>query len=132
MARIQNGNDEDYTLDTDATVWITVGGISVKIQRQDDGVSVGLYPTGSEDVGPIREAYATYDEAESVPDWFRNLICDACGASEGQPADEQRSHFGSFVFHPDTESFTWVKCGAVAQEDIEDQNADTGMIKVGN
>ena len=56
-------DDLDYTLDSDsASVWITVDTVSVCIRRQDEGVSVYLYPTGREDEDCISETYAPYDE----------------------------------------------------------------------
>jgi len=55
--------DLDYTLDSDSeSVWITVDTVSVYIRRQDEGVSVYLYPIGREDEDSIGETYATYAE----------------------------------------------------------------------
>jgi len=59
--------DLDYTLDSDsASVWITVDAVSVQIKRQDEGVSVYLYPTGHEDEDAIGETYALYNEGEEA------------------------------------------------------------------
>ena len=63
------------------------------------------------------------------PDWFRYLECPTCKEVEGQPEDEQRSHFGSFIFHPDLlpslgGTFTCIKCGTIAIEEIEDHSLD--------
>ena len=51
----------DYTLDGNS-VWITVDTVSVYIRRQEEGVSVCLYPTGREDEDAIGETYVAYDE----------------------------------------------------------------------
>ena len=59
--------DLDYSLDSDSeSVWITVDTVSVYIKRQDEGVSVYLYPTGHEDEDSIGETYALYDEGEEA------------------------------------------------------------------
>jgi hypothetical protein len=56
-------DDQDYTLDSDSeSVWITVGTVSVYIRRQDEGVSVHLYPRGHEDEDAIGATYGAYDE----------------------------------------------------------------------
>ena len=60
-------DDQDYTLDSDSeSVWITVDTVSVYIKRQDEGVSVYLYPRGHEGEDAIGETYALYDEGEEA------------------------------------------------------------------
>lgn len=51
------------TPDSDA-LWIEVDNISVYVRRNDDGVSVDLYPKGSEDGESTAGARATFAEAE--------------------------------------------------------------------
>ena len=64
MALTMN-DDLDYTLDSDSeTVWMTVDTVSIKIRRQDEGVSVHLYPLGREDEDAIGETFARYDECQ--------------------------------------------------------------------
>jgi hypothetical protein len=58
---------QDYTLEN-GSCWITVGNISVFIVKDNDGVSVRLYPLGSELNDPMSEARATYSEAENDKD----------------------------------------------------------------
>jgi hypothetical protein len=58
-------DDLDYTLDSDSeSVWITVDTVSIYIKRQDEGVSVYLYPRGHEDEDSIGETYAFYNEGQ--------------------------------------------------------------------
>jgi len=58
--------DVEYVLPPDAeSVWVTVGNISVHVERGDDGVSVTLYPVGKE-TEALTETRATYDEARNV------------------------------------------------------------------
>ena len=57
--------DADYVLPPELErVWITVDNISVHVKRNDEGVSVTLYPTGQEDSGEsLTETWATFAEA---------------------------------------------------------------------
>jgi hypothetical protein len=55
---------EDYVLAPEASsCWITVGNISVYVKRNQDGVSVELFPLGLEDWHPRSEASMTFAEA---------------------------------------------------------------------
>ena len=66
--RLRDGYDIencDYVLEDDSDrAWITINNISVYIVRQDDGVSVELYPLNHEDGDCITETWATWGEAE--------------------------------------------------------------------
>jgi hypothetical protein len=58
----------DYVLKDDhGSCWVTVGNISVYIRRNDEGVSVDLYPLGDEDAESIASCWATFAEAEPDP-----------------------------------------------------------------
>jgi hypothetical protein len=55
----------DYTLkEGHGSCWVTVGNISVYIRRNDEGVSVDLYPRGDEDSESLSGCWATFAEAE--------------------------------------------------------------------
>lgn len=60
-----DGDGTDYTLH-DGSVWITVedGGeaLSVNVVKQDEGVSVYIYPRHHEDEDCIAETWATFSE----------------------------------------------------------------------
>lgn len=52
-------NDTDYTMGHDVeSLWITVNGVSVRVQRTDDGVRVELYVAGEETDAPLDVAHA--------------------------------------------------------------------------
>ena len=57
-------SEAEYDLAEEHTsVWITVQNLSVYIKRNDDNVSVSIYPLGHEDIqGAITETYAGYSE----------------------------------------------------------------------
>jgi len=65
---IEKGNilvDDDYTLRADCDgCWITVGNLSVRIAKTDEGVAVDLYSLGHEDENAIASTYAYFAEAE--------------------------------------------------------------------
>jgi len=57
----------DYSLDDEAaSVWISVGNLSVYIIRTDEGVVVDLFPRGNEGAEPIASTWALDDEG--LPD----------------------------------------------------------------
>jgi hypothetical protein len=54
----------DYVLPEDQqSVWITVGNISVYIKRNDEGVSVDLYPLDDENSDFLAGCWLTFAEA---------------------------------------------------------------------
>jgi hypothetical protein len=59
--KIENG--EELVLEGEYC-WITVDSISVLIQKQDEGVSVYLYPLDGEGGECLAETWLTYAEAE--------------------------------------------------------------------
>ncbi len=55
----------EYTLDPKASaVWVEVQNISVHIRRNDEGVSVDLFPVGREDAESLVGTWLTFDEAQ--------------------------------------------------------------------
>ena len=59
--KIENGDELDLE---GKYCWITVDSISVLISKQDEGVSVSLYPLDVEDGECLAETWLTYAEAE--------------------------------------------------------------------
>lgn len=59
--KIENG--EELVLEGEYC-WITVDSISVLIKKQDEGVSVYLYPLDGEQEESLAETWLTYAEAE--------------------------------------------------------------------
>lgn len=57
----------DYALSKDhQSCWITVDNIAVYVARQDEGVSVSLYPKGVADAESLSETWATFAEAQEI------------------------------------------------------------------
>ena len=54
--------DGDYEVDT--SVWLTVGNISVRVYKTDEGVVCDMWPLNSEDGEPLATTYAFFHEAE--------------------------------------------------------------------
>jgi hypothetical protein len=54
--------DGDFTL-VGQSAWITAGEISVHIRRDEQGVSVSLYPAGSEDQDELARCHVEFDDA---------------------------------------------------------------------
>lgn len=60
---IKEEGGSDYVLNADAnSVWIEIGSLSVYIKRDDEGVSVDIYPTGDEMNNAIVSTWAEYSE----------------------------------------------------------------------
>ena len=60
---LQQESASEYTLLPAApSVWLTVDNLSVYVVRNDEGVSVDIFPKGDEDGGSIAGTWATYDE----------------------------------------------------------------------
>ena len=63
-------SDDDYILNGEG-VWITVGTLSVRVGKTDEGVFVDIYRIDKEDEGSISGTYAFFDEAydddEEIP-----------------------------------------------------------------
>lgn len=58
----------DYVLrKKEASVWITVDNVSVYVRRNDEGVSVDLYPKGEEMNDSLAGTFVTYEEATPEP-----------------------------------------------------------------
>ena len=56
--------DTDYTLREEHNfVWVTVGKLSIYIKRNDEGVSVDIYPVGGETEESLASTYAYFSEA---------------------------------------------------------------------
>ncbi len=62
-ALVKNG-DSDYTL-KHQSAWITVGNLSVYINRTDEGVVVDIFKKERETDDPITGTYASFCEAEA-------------------------------------------------------------------
>lgn len=60
----ENNADNEYTLNQD-TVWITVNNLSLYIRKNDEGVSVDIFPVGFESEDPIAGTWATYAEVDA-------------------------------------------------------------------
>jgi hypothetical protein len=58
-----NDPDTDYVL-VGNSCWIAVKNLSVYIRKCDDGVSIAVYPRGSEMNDSIAETWALYTEGE--------------------------------------------------------------------
>jgi hypothetical protein len=59
----------DYILTDGAnSCWVTVGNISVYIQRTDEGVAVDLYPQGRAADSALAYCWATFAEAKDEED----------------------------------------------------------------
>lgn len=61
--------ESDYILSSDAaSVWITVGNLSVYVVRTDEGVSVDIYPEGQEADDALAGTWALYAEVNQEED----------------------------------------------------------------
>jgi hypothetical protein len=61
--------DRDYIMSVGCdSVWITVGNISVHVRKQDEGVTIDLYPLGKESSNYFTSTYMTFQEAENEKD----------------------------------------------------------------
>lgn len=59
----------DYILQKDEpSVWITVDNVSVYVRRNDEGVSVDLYPKGDEMSDSLAGTFITFEEAILEPE----------------------------------------------------------------
>ena len=58
---------EDFEL-KEGSAWVTVGNISVYIQKAAEGVSVDLFPLGDEMSESLAGTWLTFAEAEPVED----------------------------------------------------------------
>jgi len=63
---LRANSDNEYKLCDDyMSCWVTVGNISVYIQRTDEGVAVDLWPCGMEDQPlSVSGTWLTFEEAQ--------------------------------------------------------------------
>lgn len=61
---IEHANGEYSLRKEHRSVWVTIGNISVYLQRTDEGVVVDLFPAGHEMEEPLASTYAHFAEAE--------------------------------------------------------------------
>ncbi len=60
--------DEDYVLEMDTVVWVTVGNGSVRLEHGSDGLRVTLYPLDGELGDDLGELSATWNELRKAID----------------------------------------------------------------
>lgn len=64
FSALKQTDETDYELVEKAgSCWIRTGCLSVYIRRNDEGVSVDIYPAGSESDEAIASTYAFFSEA---------------------------------------------------------------------
>jgi hypothetical protein len=72
-ALTQDGASDDYILKADEhSVWIAVGEISVYIKREDEGVTVDLYPLAAEMEESLAACWALYADARGAKEGIEN------------------------------------------------------------
>lgn len=60
-------SSDEYELNADTrSAWVQVDNITVYVRRDDEGVSVDLYPVGQEDAESLAGAWLTFGEAEEA------------------------------------------------------------------
>lgn len=64
---LKPASSTEYVLDEKApAAWVQVDNISVYVRRNDEGVSVDLYPVGHEDAESLAGTWLTFGEAEEA------------------------------------------------------------------
>lgn len=81
----EEGNNYIFLGDEGSSVWITVGNISVYIKKDDEGVSVDLFPLHREMEASLAGTWALYQDAYEMRE------CPVCHVEILMDPDEQAS-----------------------------------------
>ena len=65
------GSENDYTLNSEGSIWVSAKELSLNINMTDDGLKVSVYPKGDEFNHPIDELFVAHKECEDESDGMR-------------------------------------------------------------